>query len=332
MNFCTNCGNNLETQDNFCGQCGKGVNRVQEPKILIPKAKIEQPTLQQPVVHRQPEYAPPVVNPIRSKSSEAKAEKKREERRAELKELLEKEQGKEITDQELFEAEHWLEGYAKLMLDLAIKEGQRQKKLEQNPKGFHLEGEGYSCFICGGSASKEQTWYDKHGIKCITCQSAIDKNIIPASLASDKDNWYSSNDLEHSFFITRYGVKKLVKDGLLKPRIIPGPNGGTHYQLFLIKDHEDILPPKELTKWPMVKFQKDGEDWYHSEPWLMHADPSEVLKDYKILEYLGTLEPKHIKQSFPELSFQINKAAKSMLKVNSIEQKDMKPTKLDKDK
>jgi hypothetical protein len=126
-------------------------------------------------------------------------------------------------------------------------------------------------------------------------------------------------DLEHHFFINRFGVKKLVKEGLLNPRVIPGSAGGVYYQLFFIKDHKDILPPKELTKWPTVKFQKDGEDWYTSEPWFMHADPKEVLKGYKITELLGTLEEKHINESFGQLKYQFSKGARSMMKVDSID-------------
>ncbi len=319
--FCTHCGNNLESIDNFCGKCGKAVRSAQAPKIEQLQAKTEPPAYQKPIIHKQPEYTPPPITLSRNKTKEAKTEKKREELRAELKVLLEKEQGREITDQELFESENWLRGYAELMLDLGIKEAQRQEKLIENPKGFHLEGEGYSCFICHSSISKEETWYDKHGIKCLTCQSAIDKKIIPSTAASDKDSWYTTHDFEHHFFINRHGVRKLVKEGLLKPRIVPDSGGGTHYQLFLIEDHKDILPPKKLTEWPTVKFQKDGEDWYTSEPWIMHADPKEVLKGYKILELLGTLEEKHINKSFGQLSYQLNKSAKSMLKVDYIEPK-----------
>lgn len=313
--FCTNCGQKLEIQDNFCSQCGKAVRRAETTELEKPKT-YSKPVIEKVTTQPTPEYTPPST-PLRNKSSESKDQKKREEHRAELRRLLEKEQGREITDQELFEAEHWLTSYAELMLDLGIKEVKRQDKLKENPKGFHLEGEGYSCFICGTTVSNEQTWYDKYGIKCLTCQSAIDKKIIPATVASDKDSWYSTHDFEHSFFITKHGVKKLVKEGLLKPRIIPGSN----YQLFLIKDNRDVLPPKKLTQWPTVKFEKDGEEWLQSEPWFMHNDPKEVLKEYKILDYYGVLEPKHVKQSFPQLSFQINKAARSMLKVNSIDQK-----------
>lgn len=79
------------------------------------------------------------------------------------------------------------------------------------------------------------------------------------------------------------------------------------------------MPPKDLTKWPTVKFQKDGEDWYTSEPWFMHTDPKVVLKGYKISELLGTLEEKHINKSFGQLKYQLSKGARSMMKVDSID-------------
>jgi len=315
--FCTKCGQSLEAGDNFCGQCGKAIRFLQSPAIKKP----EQPVFQKPVVQRQPEYTQPQVMSHPTKTKESKAEKEKDQRRAELKELLEKQEGREVTDQELFEAEHWLMGYAKIIYDFAKKEYQLKKQLDENPKGFHLEGEGYSCFICGVSVSNEQTWYDKYGIKCLVCQSAIDRKIIPATAASDKDSWYSQLDLENSFFINRWGIKRFVKEGLLKPRIVPGLAGGVHCQLFLMRDHQGILPPKNLTKWPMVKVQKDGEAWYHSEPWLLHADPKEVLKGYKILEYLQTLKEKETNKSFPQLSFQIPKGARSIMKVNHVEKK-----------
>lgn len=319
--FCTKCGQSLEVGDNFCGQCGKAISHIQSSAKENPEIKPKQPVFQKPIVQRQPEYAPPQVKSHPIKTKEPEAEKKKDELQAELKELLEKKKGREVTDQELFEAEHWLQSYAKLLCDLAQKDYQRKIKLDENPKGFHLEGEGYSCFICSRSVSNEETWYDKYGIKCLICQSAIDKKIIPATAASDKDSWYSSLDLERSFFINRWAIKRFVKEGLLKPRIIPGLAGGTHYQLFLMKDHQGVLPPKKLIEWPMVKFQKDGEEWYHSEPWLLHADPKEVLKGYKILEYLKTLKEKEINESFPQLSFQIPKEARSVMKINHVEKK-----------
>ena len=77
----------------------------------------------------------------------------------------------------------------------------------------------------------------------------------------------------------------------------------------------------------MVKFQKDGKDWYHSEPWFIHKDPKEVLGSYKILEYMSTLKENEIKQSYPDLSFQMHEGSKSILKIDSIDEKPEDPAK-----
>jgi hypothetical protein len=318
--FCTNCGNKTNTEDNFCGKCGMSIKRtstVSEAEKPFPKIE-PRPT---PPIYKEPEYIPPPIQQSRSVKSEEKAEKKKEERKEELRVLLEKERGHEITDHELFEADLWLTNYAKLMYDFAKTDFLRKEKLKENPKGFHLEGKGYTCCVCHDSVSDEQTWYDENGIKCLICQDALDKNIIPPSVASDHESWYSVHDFEGSFFMKPNAVRRFVKEGLLKPRIIPTASGKNHYQLFLIEDHEGILPPKEATKWPMVKFQKNGKDWYHSEPWFEHKDPKEVLGGYKILEYMSTLKENEIKQSYPDLSFQMHEGSKSIMKIDSIDAK-----------
>jgi hypothetical protein len=318
--FCTNCGNKTHTEDNFCGNCGKVIKRTSVAEVEKPSPKTEpRPTTP---TYKEPEYAPPTTQPSRRKiQSDAKAEKKNDERKEELRELLEKERGHEITDHELFEADLWLTNYAKILYDFAKTDFKRKTKLEENPKGFHLEGKGYTCCVCHDSASDEQTWYDENGIKCLICQDALDKNIIPLTVASDHDSWYSVNDFEHSFFMKPNAVRRFVKEGLLKPRIIPNTSGKTHFQLFLIEDHKGILPPKEVTKWPLVKFQKDGKDWYHSKPWFIYKDPKEVLGGYKILEYMSTLKENEIKQSYPNLSFQMHEGSKNILQIDCIEEK-----------
>lgn len=324
--FCTNCGNETHAEDNFCGNCGKAIKRTSASEIERLSPKIE-PRLTPPI-YKEPEYVPPPIqHSPRNIQRESKAEKKKEERKEELRKLLEKERGHEITDHELFEADLWLTNYAKLMYDFAITDLGRKKKLEENPKGFHLEGKGYTCCVCHNSVSDDQTWYDENSIKCLICQDALDKKVIPPTVASDHESWYSMHDFESSFFMKPNAVRRFIKEGLLKPRIIKGPSDRIHYQLFLIEDNEDILPPKEVTKWPLVKFQKDGKDWYHSEPWFMHKDPKEVLDGYKILEYMSTLKENEIKQSYPDLSFQMHEGSKSILKIDSIDEKPNEPVK-----
>lgn len=204
----------------------------------------------------------------------------------ELKDILEKKSGKKISWEEASEGAHNLARFADIMFDFYQEDQRKKKKLEENPKGSHLEGGGYSCSICGGSISNEETWYDKYGIKCLICQKAIDKKIIPASAAKNKDSWYSKYDLESRFNINRHALTKFVKQGILKPRIVPNESGRPHVQIFLIKDNKDTLPPKNLTESQLVKETKEGKDWFHSEPWHRFVDPYEHLKGYKIMDHL----------------------------------------------
>jgi hypothetical protein len=204
----------------------------------------------------------------------------------EFKDIYEKEHGKEISWDEASEMSRNLLNFAKIIYDLGEREFRYQQRLKQEPKGFHLEGQGYTCVICHNSMSDQETWYDKHGLKCLVCQKAIDKKIIPGSVVKKTDNWYSTYDLESRFNISRHVLKRFVKEGVLKPRIVLNESGKPRVQIFLIKDNKDTLPPKKMTDSQMVKETKDGKDWYHSEPWYRFVDPIEALKGYKIINYL----------------------------------------------
>lgn len=211
----------------------------------------------------------------------------------EFQEIYKKEYGKELSWEEASDSAYGLLRFAEIIYDQAVVEKKRENKLKENPKGFHLEGIGYTCFICRDSISNEETWYDKWGIKCLTCQKAIDKKIIPASIAKNEESWYSKYDLEDRFNIDRHAMKRFTKQGILKPRIIPNELGKPHVYLFLIKDNKDTLPPKELTKSQMVKeVKEDGKEWFHSEPWYKFVDPHKTLKSYKIMDYLKIVNSK----------------------------------------
>ncbi len=208
------------------------------------------------------------------------------ERIQEMKDLLEQKKGTEVTWGEASEAAHNLAGLAEIMFESWREDQWRKKKLKESPKGFILEGSGYSCFICGSHTSENENWYDKFGIKCMVCQKAIDKKIIPGSAAKNKESWYSKWDLESRFNINHHALRSFIKKGILKPRIVPGPSGKPHAYLFFIKDNKDTLPPKELTESRSVVETKDGKNWYHSEPWYRFEDPYILLKDYKIMNHL----------------------------------------------
>ncbi len=211
-----------------------------------------------------------------------------------MKDLMEKESGKEVSLLEAEEAADNLADFAQLLFEIYQKEKQREKKLEENPKGFQLEGS-YSCQICGeGGTRNGGIWYDKWSMKCMICQAAVDRGEVPGWVAKHHDSWYSKYDLESRFKITTPTLKRWIKEGIIKPRTIVRESGRVHVQIFLVYDNRDFLPPKRLTKSESVKEVKNGETWFRSEPWYRFVDPFEHLKGYRIMEYMRAIPPTEV--------------------------------------
>lgn len=60
-----------------------------------------------------------------------------------------------------------------ILVDHALEETRRSEKLKEFPKGYPFDKKGYSCVICGYPASGDNSWYDRHGLKCMCCQKAV---------------------------------------------------------------------------------------------------------------------------------------------------------------
>ena len=185
-----------------------------------------------------------------------------------------------------------LEGVTKLLKELKEKEDERKEKLKKYPKGFYVEGVGYTCPICRNNTHEGDNWYDKWGIKCLTCQKAIDEKEIPASLAKNQDIWYTKYDIQSSFNVKTPTINKWVRTGVLKVRTVSRYGKGVHAELFLIEDNKDFLPPKKLVESRSVTEIKDGVQWSHSESWYNFVNPYEHLKGYKIMDYLEFTDKK----------------------------------------
>lgn len=194
-----------------------------------------------------------------------------------------------MTDEEgkKFQEEKWnLQQMAKFVDEWKEKDKVREEKLKANPQGFHLDGVGYRCAICHDSTKEGDNWYDEFGIKCLVCQKAIDEGEIPASLAKDEDVWYSKFDLDHYFNLKGPSLRKWIKEGVIKPRTVSHYGKGVHFELFLLEDNKEFLPPKKLVESRSVKTRRDGKDWFTTEKWYRFVDPYEHLKGYKILDHL----------------------------------------------
>ena len=126
-------------------------------------------------------------------------------------------------------------------------------------------------------------WYDKWGQKCLPCQEAVNKKIIPGSICFNDKVWYSKWNLEHFFKLKSPQITKLFKSGVLKARVVPA----TGFRVYMIKDNKGVLPPKELLQSRSVQV---AESTYRMDSWYEYLDPKEVLKDYEILQYLPDLK------------------------------------------
>lgn len=158
------------------------------------------------------------------------------------------------------ESAYNLVGFFKLLMDIEVRDRMRQDKLKDNPKGFHVIDGQYTCPICGWHISGDKTWYNKHGLKCLDCQRAVDKKIIPGSVFKNKDSWYSVWEFDHYFKIKSPTVRKFVRQGKLKSRVILNEQGRKHAEIFLIKDNIGMLPEK-----PKSFLVKDENGMVHTE-------------------------------------------------------------------
>lgn len=88
--------------------------------------------------------------------------------------ILEKQHGREVSSEEIESALRSIKALAGVFYELYAEESKKEELLKLNPKGYHLK-DGGTSLICGNYVEGEKTWYDKHGLKCIYCQKAINK-------------------------------------------------------------------------------------------------------------------------------------------------------------
>lgn len=137
-----------------------------------------------------------------------------------------------FTDEELKRVAQYFE----ILIEIDQSEKARFRRLEQEPKGFSIPGEGRSCPLCRQSIHNEG-FFDRWGFKCLNCQNAIDKRIIPGSVCKDWENKKSIADtaLAIELEISIHKIRKLIREGKIIGRHIPnGP------YMILMKDNPNL--------------------------------------------------------------------------------------------
>lgn len=149
------------------------------------------------------------------------------------------------TEAEYEKAARDVYSFVELSFDIAMEQRNWERRLEKEPKGFWIEGDGRICYVCHMSA-RNRIWFDKWGLKCENCQAAFEKKIFPGYILKDRDNekYITDSQLNWKFNIPCPTIKKLVRDNTLVAREIPnGP------MIFLRKENPslaDIVAPYRL--------------------------------------------------------------------------------------
>lgn len=155
---------------------------------------------------------------------------------SEFKKICDKEGIKYETEAEYRESANNLLRFVEISYDMAKEEFFRKEQLKNEPNGFALASEGRTCYVCSTSVHGE-IWYDKWGLKCMNCQVAFKKKVFPGYILKDRDNnrHVTDSKLNWKYKVHPQTLKKLVRDGKLKPRVIPnGP------MIFLKTENPDL--------------------------------------------------------------------------------------------
>jgi len=159
-----------------------------------------------------------------------------------FKELWRKEYGQELTNAEALEYSTNLIGFFRTLLEIDNKVRQWNEKLITEPKGFPFPESGsYNCNVCHQQISNKQGWYDQFGIKCQLCQKAVEDGVITGSVCTDKQSWFSTDNLKSEFGWHYSTVSKKIRTGELKARIVKTRNGADYFYVFLKEENKLLI-------------------------------------------------------------------------------------------
>ena len=167
--------------------------------------------------------------------------------------VLMKKRGREYKsdDEERGEAQS-LVNYVEFVYEFAKKEMRRETKLKDYPKGYPIDEDGtYGCLLRHGAITRINGWYDKYGFKCLDCQRAFDKKLIPVKVLKDRESWFADWQIHDEHGVHPSTARKLRRERLLHARDLKTKEGDVYYTIYLHSDNQEFLkkyPRKEKKK------------------------------------------------------------------------------------
>lgn len=133
-----------------------------------------------------------------------------------------------------------LVSFVEILHEGAMEKMEWDKRLEQEPKGFAIPSNGRTCSLCRRNVQGE-VWWDKWGMKCLDCQDALNKKVIPGYVFKDKDNnkHVTASQLNWKFGLHNQTIRKLVRSGELQARVIKSKSHGETL-VFLRSENPDL--------------------------------------------------------------------------------------------
>jgi hypothetical protein len=138
-------------------------------------------------------------------------------------------------------------------------EAMRKRRLEKEPEGFFLDGDGYyNCGICYEGHYGNEIWWNLDGICCADCWHNIKEGVIPPlkkHLFDNKDEWFSNSQLKSRHNVHPSSVRKLRREGLLHGRNLKRADGSIYCTVYLVSENQEFLkkyPPKKEEEDPRI--------------------------------------------------------------------------------
>ncbi len=161
----------------------------------------------------------------------------KDEQAESFKQLWKKEYGEDLTNAQALEYSNNLLGLFRTLIAVDERIRRWNKRLIDEPKGFAVPGrETYNCIICYQRLEGSEGWYDQYGIKCPPCQKAVEDGVVPGSICTERDSWFSADDLKRRYGWHHTTVAKKVRTGELKARHI---KNGEHHWLYVFLKEEN---------------------------------------------------------------------------------------------